>query len=58
MLSFPFILHPLVGIIAAGFAHRAVKGGLFGGLGRWAPLAWLAVLLLLVIVNVILAMTA
>jgi hypothetical protein len=58
MLSFPFILHPLVGIIAAGFGHRAVKGGFFGGLGRWAPLAWLAILLGLVIVNVILAMIA
>ena len=56
MLSFPFILHPLLGLIAAGFAHAAVKGGPFRGLGRWAPLASLLVLLVLVIANVALAM--
>ena len=57
MLSFPFILHPLLGLVAAGFGHRALKdGGLFRGLGRWAPLASLAVLLVLVIANVALAM--
>jgi hypothetical protein len=55
MLSFPFILHPLIGLIAAGVAHMAVKGGPFRRLGRWAPLAALAVLLVLVIVNVTLA---
>ena len=55
MLSFPFILHPLLGLVAAGVAHRAVKGGPFRRLGRWAPLAALAVLLVLVIVNVVLA---
>ena len=58
MLSFPFILHPLIGLAAAGFGHRAVKGGgPFRGLGRWAPLASLAVLLVLVLVNVVLAVT-
>jgi len=56
-LSFPFILHPLLGLIAAGFAHMAVKGAPFRGLGRWAPVASLAVLLVLVLVNVMLAMT-
>jgi hypothetical protein len=56
MLSFPFILHPLLGIIAAGVAHRAVKGEPFRRLGRWAPLASLALLLVLVIANVALAM--
>ena len=55
MLSFPFILHPLLGLVAAGVAHRAAKGGPFRRLGRWAPLAALAVLLVLVIVNVVLA---
>jgi len=57
MLSFPFILHPLIGIIAAGLAQRAVKGGPFRRLGRWAPLVTLLVLLVLVIVNVMLAKT-
>ena len=57
VLSFPFILHPLIGLVAAGVAHMAVKGGgPFRGLGRWAPLASLAVLLVLVIANVALAM--
>ena len=56
-LSFPFILHPLIGLIAAGFAHMAVKGGPLRGLGRWAPLGSLAILLVLVLVNVMLAMT-
>ena len=58
MLSFPFILHPLVGFLAAGVAQMAVKGGPFRRLGRWAPLAALLVLLVLVIVNVMLAKTA
>jgi hypothetical protein len=57
MLSFPFILHPLIGFIAAGVAQMAIKGGPFRRLGRWAPLAALLVLLVLVIVNVMLAKT-
>jgi hypothetical protein len=57
MLSFPFILHPLFGLLAAGVAHMAIKGGPFRRLGRWAPLAALLVLLVLVIVNVMLAKT-
>ena len=36
MLSFPFILHPLIGLIAAGVAHMAIKVGPFRRLGRWA----------------------
>jgi hypothetical protein len=55
VLSFPFILHPLIGFIAAGVAQMAVKGGPFRRLGRWAPLAALLVLLVLVIANVMLA---
>src|SRR5436305_15057914 len=35
VLSFPFILHPLFGLIAAGVAHMALKGGPFRRLGRW-----------------------
>jgi len=58
LLSFPFILHPLIGLIAAGVAHMAIKGGPFRRLGRWAPLASLLVLLVLVIANVMLAKTA
>jgi phosphate/sulfate permease len=58
MLSFPFILHPLIGLIAAGVAQMAIKGGPFRRLGRWAPLASLLVLLVLVIANVMLAKTA
>jgi hypothetical protein len=58
MLSFPFILHPLFGLIAAGVAHMAINGGPFRRLGRWAPLASLLVLLVLVIANVMLAKTA
>jgi hypothetical protein len=57
MLSFPFILHPLFGLLAAGVAHMAIKGGPFHRLGRWAPLAGLLVLLVLVVVNVMLGQT-
>jgi hypothetical protein len=56
VLSFPFILHPLIGFIAAGVAQMAIRaGGPFRGLGRWAPLAALLVLLVMVIANVMLA---
>ena len=57
VISFPFILHPLIGFIAAGVASMAVRGGPFSRLGRWAPLAALLVLLVMVIANVILAKT-
>jgi hypothetical protein len=57
VLSFPFLLHPLIGFIAAGVAQMAIKGGPFRRLGRWAPLMALLVLLVLVIVNVMLAKT-
>lgn len=53
-LSFPFILHPLIGILAAGLAHMAVGGrNPLRGLGRWAPLASLGALLVLVVSNVV-----
>lgn len=55
-LSFPFILHPLIGLIAAGFGHMAVKGAPFRNLGRWAPVASFAILLVLVLINVAIAM--
>jgi hypothetical protein len=56
-LSFPFILHPIIGLIAGAFAGMAQRRGLFRNLGRWQPLATLGVLLLLVLVNVFIAMT-
>jgi len=57
--SFPFILHPIVGILAAGVAHMGLRAdGPARGLGRWAPLATLGVLLLLIVGNIMLAMTA
>jgi hypothetical protein len=55
-LSFPFILHPILGFVSAGVAHMAVKPtGPFAGLGRWAPLAALVVLLVTVLGGVVLA---
>lgn len=52
--GFPFILHPVLGILAAGLAHMAVGArNPLRSLGRWAPLASLAVLLVLVLSNVI-----
>jgi hypothetical protein len=57
VLSFPFILHPLIGFIAAGVASMVLRGGPFRRLGRWAPLAALLVLLVLVIANVALGKT-
>jgi hypothetical protein len=57
--SFPFILHPVVGILAAGVAHMGLRpDGPARSLGRWAPLAVLGLLLLLVVGNIMLAMTA
>jgi hypothetical protein len=58
MLSFPFILHPILGILAAGVAHMAVKpNGPARSLGRWAPLAVLGILLVIVLTNVFIAMS-
>lgn len=58
MLSFPFILHPILGFVATFVAHRAVKGnGLIPSLGRWSMLASLVILLVLVLANVMIAVT-
>jgi hypothetical protein len=55
-LSFPFILHPIIGFLAAGVAHMAIKpDGPARSLGRWAPLAVLGVLLVMVIANIVIA---
>ena len=57
-LSFPFILHPLLGLLAAGVAHMAVTGkGPFRRLGRWAAVAGLGMLLVLVLIEIALART-
>jgi hypothetical protein len=55
-LGFPFIIHPILGILAAGLAHMAVGAkNPLRSLGRWAPLASLAVLLILVLGNIVIA---
>jgi hypothetical protein len=55
-LSFPFLLHPLLGLLSAGVAHMAVRPrGPFASLGRWAPLGALAVLLVLVVGGIVVA---
>ncbi len=55
-LAFPFILHPLLGILAAVVAHVSLRPrGAIRNLGRWAPLAALGVLLLLVLSGIIVA---
>jgi hypothetical protein len=55
-LTFPFILHPIIGFVAAGVAGMAVRpDGPARALGRWAPLATLGVLLVLVVANIIIA---
>lgn len=56
--AFPFILHPVIGILAAGLAHMAMgRRNPMANLGRWAPLASLSVLLVLVLVNITVAST-
>jgi len=55
LLSFPLILHPIIGLIAAGIGHMAVGKGPFARLGRWAPLAGLAVVFVLILASVIIA---
>jgi hypothetical protein len=55
-LGFPFVLHPIIGLIAAGLAHLPTDGRTpIRSLGRWAPLASLGVLLLIVVSNAIIA---
>ncbi|HMQ34397.1 MAG TPA: hypothetical protein PKD53_26920 [Chloroflexaceae bacterium] len=58
-LGFPFILHPLIGFLAAGLAHMAVgPRNPLRGLGRWAPLASIGVLTVLVVSNVVIGIQA
>lgn len=56
LLSFPFLLHPILGLLAAGVAHMAVAPrGPFARFGRWSALIGLVVLLVLVLAGVIIA---
>jgi hypothetical protein len=58
-LSFPFLLHPILGLLALGVAQMATRPRrLFGGLGRWAPLAALGAVLLLIVGGIVVARTA
>lgn len=58
-LGFPFILHPILGIVAAGLAHAATgPRNPLRSLGRWAPLASLALLLVIVLGSVFLVRTS
>lgn len=58
-LGFPFIMHPILGLLAAGLAHMAVgKGNPLRSLGRWAPMASLVVLLVLIVSNAMIARIA
>jgi hypothetical protein len=55
-LTFPFLFHPILGFIAAGVAGMSVRpDGPARALGRWAPLATLGVLLVLVVANIVIA---
>lgn len=56
-LGFPFILHPILGLGASVLAHMALGNkNPLRTLGRWAPLASLAVLLILVLSNIMVVM--
>ena len=57
LLTFPFLLHPVLGFLAAGVAHGALRPGSFASrFGRWGPLIVLGLLLLIVVANVAIAM--
>lgn len=50
-LAFPFILHPLMGLLAATVANLAVRPNTrLDRLGRWAPMASLGALLVIVLI--------
>ncbi len=55
-LSFPFILHPIFGLVAVYLSTLAARPrGRLARLERWAPLASLAVVLVLVLLNIAIA---
>jgi|HigsolmetaAR206D_1030411.scaffolds.fasta_scaffold11483_2 hypothetical protein len=48
--SMPFLIHPVLGILAAGVAHMAVKpDGPFRKLGRWSVLVGLIIVVILIV---------
>lgn len=48
--SMPFLIHPVLGILAAGVAHMAVKpDGPFRKLGRWSALVGLIIVVILIV---------
>jgi hypothetical protein len=53
-LAFPFLLHPLMGLLATVLTQIMMRPvGPFARLGRWAPLAAFGISLLLVMAAVI-----
>jgi len=59
LLAFPFLLHPVLGFLAAGIASMAMRPGSFASrFGRWTPLITLGLLLVIVVANVAIAMTS
>ena len=57
LLTFPFLLHPVLGFLAAGIAHTALRPRSFARrFGRWEPLIVLGLLLVIVVTNVAIAM--
>ena len=56
LLTFPFLLHPILGFLSAFIVHRSLRPGSFtSGLGRWQPLASLLLLLVLLVASVAIA---
>ncbi len=56
LLSMPLILHPILGLLAAGVGHMAVSPkGPFANLGRWSALVGLLVVLVMVVVNALIS---
>ncbi len=50
-LAFPFVLHPMMGLVAATVANLAVRRNeRVARLGRWSPLASFGLLLLMVLI--------
>jgi hypothetical protein len=58
-LGFPFLLHPVLGLLAVLVAQWSVSikpGNPLARLGRWGPLAGMAVLLLIVLGSIVTGM--
>jgi hypothetical protein len=57
-LAFPFILHPILGFVSVILAHMSVNPkSKISVLGRWAPLATMALLLVSILGGVVIART-